>query len=201
MSPLCASTTTPDDDTDYETGTETLGEGGTISSGLASFSWSEGNSESRNLTISGIGAILSISEDSTDTYGFGESGTETITTGGADAPGTVSFVWNQMGTDDYQIEQGDGALPTNYVLNFTDTVSSSWHDAGADALTNSDTVTGETDTYTWSQLNSPTDDVVEAETVSGTYGGGSVVTGTLGLTCVNADRKPWRAPDRKPWRL
>ena len=99
--------TTPDDETAYETGTETLGSGGTISGGTASFSWSVGNSLSRNLAISGIAATLSIKETSTDTYGFGESGTESITTGGGDAPGSVSFDWNQMGTDDYQIQQGN----------------------------------------------------------------------------------------------
>ena len=78
----------PDDETAYETGTETLGAGGTISGGTASFGWSVGNSLSRNLGVSGISATLTIKETSTDTYGFGESGTETITTGGADAPGT-----------------------------------------------------------------------------------------------------------------
>ena len=70
------STTMPDNDTAYETGTETLGGGGTISSGSASFTWFDGNSLNRGLTVSGIAAILSITEDSTDTYGFGESGTE-----------------------------------------------------------------------------------------------------------------------------
>jgi hypothetical protein len=97
----------PDNDTAYETGTETLGSGGTISGGTASFSWSVGNSLNRNLGVSGIAAILHITESTTDSYGFGESGTETITTGGADEPGCVSFVWNQMGTDNYQIQQGN----------------------------------------------------------------------------------------------
>jgi len=187
------STTTPDDDTAYETGTETLGEGGTISGGLASFGWSQGNSESRNLTISGIAATLSIGDDSTDTYGFGESGTETITTGGADAPGTISFVWNQMGTDDYEIHQGNsesysvynGSGTSDYVLNLTDTVSSSWHDVGADALTDSASVTGETDSYTWTQLNSVTDNATETAANTDTNSSDSSVgleIGTYGAT-------------------
>ncbi len=169
-------TTMPDHATAYETGTETLGGGGTIGSGSASFTWFDGNSLNRNLTVSGIAATLSITENSTDTYGFGESGTESITTGGADAPGTVSFVWNQMGTDDYQINQGNSAsytlngttntesMTTTYLLNLTDTASSSWHDAGADELTDNDSVVGETDTYQWHQLNSVTDSLNESFT-------------------------------------
>jgi hypothetical protein len=121
--------TTPDDDTAYETGTETLGSGGTISGGTASFSWSVGNSLNRKLGVSGIAAILNITESTTDSYGFGESGTETITAGGADEPGCVSFVWNQMGTDNYQIQQGNTIAKTaagdtnlfSYLLNMTDT--------------------------------------------------------------------------------
>ena len=145
----------------YETGTETLGGGGTISSGTASFSWSDGDSLNRILTVSGIAAILSITENSTDTYGFGESGTETITTGGADAPGTLSFVWNQMGTDYYQINQDNTLGSSSYGLGLTDTVSSSWHDTGADMLTDSDSVTGQTDSFQWHQLNSLTDNLAE----------------------------------------
>jgi archaellum component FlaF (FlaF/FlaG flagellin family) len=128
----------------------------------------------RSLTISGISATLSITEDSTDSYGFGESGTESITTGGAAAPGTVGFLWDQMGTDDYVIDQGDqftntvteGSLTYHwvtdtYLFNLTDTVSSSWHDDGADVLTDGDSVTGETDNGTWSDLNSVTFEVDE----------------------------------------
>ena len=163
------SSTLPDTATAYETGTETLGGGGTISGGSASFTWFDGNALGRDLTITGISATLSITEDSTDTYGFGESGTESITTGGADAPGTVSFAWTQMGTDDYQINEENGS----YTLELTDTVSSSWHDDGADLLTDSDSLTGETDSYQWNQLNSVTDNV------SWTYG---VVTITGGVT-------------------
>ena len=123
----------------------------------------------RDLTITGIAAILSVTENSTDTYGFGESGTETITTGGADAPGTLSFDWDQMGTDDYQIHQGNTSGSSSYGLDLTDTVSSSWQDAGVDALTASDSVTGETDSFLWNQFNSLTDDV--AETNGGTLSG------------------------------
>jgi hypothetical protein len=89
-----ATESSPDDDTAYETGTETLGSGGTISGGSASFSWSVENSLNRNLGITGIAANLTITESSTDSYGFAESGTEDITTGGADEPGTVSFDWS-----------------------------------------------------------------------------------------------------------
>ena len=155
------STTTPDNDTAYETGTETLGEGGTISGGTASFTWSDGNSLNRRLTISGIAAILSITENSTDTYGFGESGTETITTGGADAPGTVSFVWNQMGTDSYSLGWGGNTSLGGFTLNLGDTVSSSWHDVGADELTDGDSLIGETDAYTWNDSQSLVDSVSE----------------------------------------
>ena len=80
-------TTTRDDDTAYETGTETLGGGGTIAGGSDSVGWSDGDSVNRDLKINGIdGATLSVTESSTDTYGFAESGTETITTGGATRP-------------------------------------------------------------------------------------------------------------------
>jgi trimeric autotransporter adhesin len=168
---------TPDNETAYETGTETLGSGGTISSGSDSFSWSIGNSLNRNLGISGISAILGINESSTDTYGFGESGTETITTGGSDVPGTVSFVWTQMGTDNYQIGQAnttgssstDGYDTTSYSLGMTNTQSSSWKDTGADVLSDDDEVVGETDSYTWAYLNSVTDSLTETETVSESY--------------------------------
>ena len=177
--------TTPDDDTAYETGTETLGAGGTISGGSASFSWSIGNSLGRTLAISGIAATLSIKETSTDTYGFGESGTESITAGGADVPGTVSFDWNQMGTDNYQIQQGNtlsttasGSVGiTSYSLNLTDSVSSSWNDTGVDNLTDGDEVVGETDTYSWDDFNSVTNSLTETETVSSSYSTlGTVVT-------------------------
>jgi hypothetical protein len=164
-------TTMPDNATAYETGTETLGDGGTISSGSASFTWFDGNSLKRGLTVSGIAATLSVTENSTDTYGFGESGTESITTGGADAPGTVSFVWNQMGTDSYAINQGNSLSSASYAMNLTDTVSSSWHDAGADGLTGSDSVTGETDTYQWNELNSVTDNLTDTS-VDTLIGGG-----------------------------
>ncbi len=170
-------TTMPDSASDWETGTETLGSGGTISSGTASFSWSVGDSLSRILTVSGIAAILSITENSTDTYGFGESGTETITTGGADAPGSVAFVWNQMGTDYYQINQANsftvsstGVLETkSYSLGLTNTVSSSWQDSGVDSLSSSDAAACETDTYTWSDLNSLTDSVTNSDITTHYY--------------------------------
>jgi hypothetical protein len=151
------STTSSDTDTAYETGTETLGAGGDISGGTASFTWSQGNSVNRNLGISGIAAVLNVSESSTDTYGFGQSGTETITTGGADAPGTVSFTWVQAGTDNYQINQSNSTSLASYTINLTDTISSSWKDTGADSFTSSDVLAGETDTYTWNEFHSLTD--------------------------------------------
>ena len=77
-----------------------------------------------------------------------------------------------MGTDDYQVDQGGDAVAygvtSYYSLDLTDTVSSSWHDVGADALTDADSMTGETDSYTWSDFNSMTDGVSES-TISGTY--------------------------------
>ena len=172
------SSTLPDDATAYETGTETLGGGGTISGGSASFTWFDGNALNRDLTVSGIAATLSITEDSTDSYGFGESGTESITTGGADAPGSVSFVWDQMGTDSYVISQagiltyiynGTDYTMLDYSLNLTDTISSSWRDDGVDLLTDSDSLTGEIDNYTWSDLNSMAYGVSETETGFETY--------------------------------
>ncbi len=180
----------PDSASDWETGTETLGGGGTISTGTASFSWSVGDSLSRNLAVNGIAAILDITENSTDTYGFGESGTETITTGGADAPGTVSFLWNQMGTDYYQIHQANSftsqsSTPTytsstwaSYTLNLTATASSSWHDAGADELTEGGAIMGESDTYQWGQLNTLTDNVTDSDSVLSTLSGEPIRWGT-----------------------
>ena len=48
-------------------------------------------------------------------------------------------------------------------------MSSSWHDAGVDDLTDGDEVTGETDTYSWNDFNSVTDGLTETETVSSSY--------------------------------
>ena len=82
------STTILDDDTAYESGTEDLGGGGAIDDGTASFSWGEGDSTSREITSAGE---YNFDVFGTNTYGFGESGTESITTGGADLPGSASF--------------------------------------------------------------------------------------------------------------
>ncbi len=179
-------TTMPESASDWETGTETLGGGGTISTGTASFSWSVGDSLSRNLAVNGIAAILSIKENSTDTYGFGESGTETITTGGADAPGTVSFLWEQMGTDSYTIQQGNSmsnsypiSASSQYLLNLLDTASSSWNDTGIASLTVGETVVGETDTYSWVDRDSVSDGVTETEVVSATLGTGTYTGGGM----------------------
>jgi len=179
-------TTNADTDSAFETGTETLGGGGTISGGSASFTLSDGDSVNRNLAVSGITATLTISETGTDTYGFGDSGTETITTGGADAPGTVSFVWNQMGTDSYALNQANSSTTTSdgasysdsYSLALNDTVSSSWHDAGADFLTGSDTLSGVNDTYNWNDMHSLTDSY---EDDYANTGGASSSNGESGL--------------------
>ena len=164
----------PDNETAYETGTETLGAGGTISGGSASFAWTTGDSLKRSLGVSGIAAILSITENSTDTYGFGESGTETITTGGEDMPGTVGFAWNQMGTDAYNLNQSNSGtltgggiqVSTSYNRTLSDTTSSSWGDTGADFLGGEDVLTGETDAYTWNQLTSDSMSVIETGVTS-----------------------------------
>ncbi len=89
----------------------------------------------------------------------------------------MSFVWNQMGTDSYTINQGNSSSPSSYNLNLTDTVSSSWHDAGADALTDSDLVARETDTYTWTDFHSVTDNLTD--TSHGTLIGGGVESFSL----------------------
>ena len=46
-------------------------------------------------------------------------------------------------------------------MGLTDTVSSSWQDTGIDALSDTDSVTGQSDSFTWNQFNSLTDDVSE----------------------------------------
>ena len=157
-------TTIPDNGTAYETGTETLGDGGTIEGGSDSFSWSDGNSTDLDMAVSGISATLNIGEASTEAYGYGESGTATITTGGADSSGSASFDWYQLGTDSYFQNQASSTSVTspyndltNSSLNVTDTVSSSWNDDGVDELTDNDSVTGETDHYTWDEFESLTD--------------------------------------------
>jgi hypothetical protein len=45
-----------------------------LAGGSALFTWGDGDSLSRELTMSGFGTTLSVSEYSTDSYGFGESG-------------------------------------------------------------------------------------------------------------------------------
>ncbi len=156
-------TTTADNDSASESGTESLTQGGAISGGSASFSWSEGDSVNQSLSISGLDAYLDISDSNTDSYGFGESGTESITTGGADAPGTIGFLWTQMGTDDYQIEQAnDVSTPSmSYDVSLIDTISSSWCDAGVDSLTDDDVLAGETDNWTWDFSHSLCDSATE----------------------------------------
>ena len=168
-------TTTGDHDTDAVTGTETLGAGGSISGGSDTVSWDDGDSISRGLEINGIDdATLNVTDSSTDTDGFGESGTETITTGGGDAPCTLNFDWNQTGTDDYQLGQANSGSTSaeygwtwdSYSLDLTDTVSSSWHDTGNDELDDDGSTTQQSDTYSWMDLNSLTDSVTDIESLS-----------------------------------
>ena len=161
-------TTTPENDTAYETGTETLGAGGTISGGSASFTLNDDSSINRSLTIAGIATTLSVKETSTDTDDIGQSGTETITAGGGDAPGSVNFLWTQLGTDSYSITQANSVASTSYALNFADTESASWQDAGVESLTNSDVLTGYNDTYTWNALHSETDSAYYSSLLYGT---------------------------------
>ena len=160
-------TTILDDDTEYETGTETLGGGGTIDDGIASFSWSEGSSTDRDMTAAGY---LDVNDQGTNTYGFGESGTESITTGGADSPGSVSFNWTQDATEDYVENEdipggtstitGVGWISGSETYELTDTVSASWHDEGIDELTDDDSLAAETDDYTWDEYESFTADEI-----------------------------------------
>jgi hypothetical protein len=136
-------TTILDGDTDYETGTENLGGGGTIEDGTASFSHDEGTFTSRE--IAGDGEF-SLDVVATNTYAFGESGTESFTTGGADLPGSASFDWTQEGTLNYAQDTPESI--------WSDTVSSSWHDDGVDQLTDNDSLTGMTDHFTWNEYQS-----------------------------------------------
>ena len=161
-----ATTTMPEDDTAYETGTETLGGGGTIVGGSDYFSWSEGDSTVADDAIAGpLPESISVAEADYNTYGFGESGTETITTGGADVPGSVSFDWVQEGTGDYQLALDEIYSTSNpetwsTVTSsdcFTDTVSASWTDAGVDQLTDSGSLAAQTDDYNWEETQSLTD--------------------------------------------
>jgi hypothetical protein len=155
-------TSRPDDETAFETGTETLGVGGMIMEGSDSYSWSEGDLISRDLTVTNTTTVLDVLETATDTFGFGESGTETFGAGGADEPGSASFDWIQAGTDTYGGDQGlsdttsAGYGPTDrsFTYELTDTVSSSWHDDGIDELGDGDSLTGESDSYAWNDVDS-----------------------------------------------
>ena len=167
-------TLTGDDDSSSETGTESLGSGGSIDDGDASVSWSDANSTGRTLGISGISTVLSVQDSSTDTVNFAESGTESITAGGQDAPGSMNFDWSQMGTDSYYVSQANAGSSSStsasssaaYALVLTDTVSASWDDDGTYDLTDNDSVTGQTDSYAWDDLHSYTYGVVGAAATS-----------------------------------
>ena len=172
-------TATGDDDDSMESGTEVLGEGGKIASGGDTVSWHDGHWAERDLSVTGIDAILDISDWSTDSDGFGESGSQVIGEDGRDLPGELSFDWDQLGGDDYQINQegdyeddgtyGDGddySSDNSYSLDLTDTFSASWKDTGIESLGHDDAVAGETDHYTWADLHSITYDVVASSTYS-----------------------------------
>ena len=191
-------TSTPDDETAYETGTETLGEGGSIAGGSDSFSWSEGNSISRDLSITADGDVVDVTDTATDSFGFGESGTETITAGGGAAPGNVSFEWTQIGTDNYQAEQlvSESTVATSIssysaeTLGLADTVSYSWADDGVDDLSDNDSVVGESDAYTWAELDSATFGIPATLTGSYGYPGGGTSDGSsneTGMQSVSAN--------------
>ncbi|WP_165073864.1 RHS repeat-associated core domain-containing protein [Paludisphaera rhizosphaerae] len=160
-----------------EDGTETLGTNGTILEGSASFSWSEGRSLDRVLDLSGVGASFAVAESSGDSYGFGESGTESITTGGVDVPGTISFSWSQEGNDEYEIDRSNhNSSGGTYSYNLTDSVDSSWGDHGVDVYTDGDTLSGRTETYTWDDVHTLDSDVSDLQTYSDASSGNHGLT-------------------------
>jgi hypothetical protein len=60
-----------------------------------------------------------------------------------------------MGTDCYSLSQdGETGGTVNYDLNPIDSVSSSWHDVGADTMTTSDSILADSDLYTWTNTHS-----------------------------------------------
>ena len=149
------------------------------------FTWSDADSLNRGLTVNGIAAILSVTENSTDTYGFGESGTERSRPA-APAPGLRlrlepdgdGHTRSSRPTPGQHHTPGEEAT-SSYSLDLTDSIEpSSWHDNGADVLTSSDLLSGETDTYTWDHLNSVTDTYWDSDSFSeaGTISGGTWVT-------------------------
>jgi hypothetical protein len=82
---------------------------------------------------------------------------------------TPSFTWYQRlysDTDTYSTTVGNLTELTSYLLGLTDTVSSSWHDAGDEDLTTGDAIVGETNTYSWDDLNSVTDTLMASNTDS-----------------------------------
>jgi hypothetical protein len=138
-------TTILDNSTAYESGNETLGAGGTIEGGTASFSWSDGSSTSLEVTSAGS---FTIDFDGVNTYGFSQSGSQSITTGGADVPGSASFDWTQEATAN--------DLDYNSTFYSSNTESASWHDDGTDQLNDNDALTGVTDHFTWIEYDSMT---------------------------------------------
>ena len=71
----------------------------------------------------------------------------------------------------------DTVSDESYSLDLTDTVSSSWQDDGTDDLTDNDSLTGETDDYTWGDLHSITYEI----TMEDSWQEGSPVTLTTGI--------------------
>ena len=187
-----------DADSDYETGTESLGGGGTIAGGTASFLWSETSAVGQCLRFTVSLPGLNVQESSTDAEGFAESGTESMTAGGADLPGTASFDWTQMGTDSYL--QTEAALEN--VATISDTVSASWSDDGTDSLTAGDSLVAQTDSYDFASVNSEgwgasgteIDDVGYSSTSTGaatvvysSWSGECVSDGDAGYDTLSAD--------------
>ena len=86
-----------------------------------------------------------------------------------------------MGTDSYVIDQGNSSSSASYALSMTDTLSSSWHDAGGESLSDGDGVSAVTDNYTWNQFHSLTDNDNDSQTNTSYVDGVSVgvVTDTL----------------------
>ena len=192
------------DDSDYESGTETLGGGGSITGGSASVSWSDDATTGRTLNTSGVATTLNIHESSTDSDGFAESGTESIMSGGADASGSMNFNWDQLGTDNYAITQANSAsevvsglsTSASYLLTLADSVSSSWDDEGTESLSDDARLAAQTDSYTWTDFHSLS--YALAEAVSTSYydpPSGSVPTITSTLVCTGSGTQSFSLAD------
>jgi hypothetical protein len=141
---------------EHQSTTETFGAGGSVSGGDDSYTWNEQDTDNSSFDSSGLpGSTSGAVETGTDSDSLDKTATETLGANDVIEGGSDGFTWDQMGTDCYSLSQaGETGGTVNYDLNPIDSVSSSWHDVGADTMTTGDVLAADSDIYTWTNTHS-----------------------------------------------